>query len=99
MSYTNIMAALTSLPTVMQRYLAEGHMVKPEGIGTFYLSVQCSKTGIEKKELCSAEQITNVKVEFLMRENALVCKAHKALSRYPTKNNAPLWKKHLGALT
>lgn len=55
MSYTDIMAALTSLPTVMQRYLAEGHMVKPEVIGTFYLSVQCSKTGIEKKELCSAE--------------------------------------------
>jgi nucleoid DNA-binding protein len=38
------MAALTSLPTVMQRYLAEGHMVKLEGIGTFYLSVQCIKT-------------------------------------------------------
>lgn len=54
-SYTDIMAALTSLPTVMQRYLAEGHMVKLEVIGTFYLSVQCSKTGIEKKELCSAE--------------------------------------------
>ena len=44
MSYTDIMAALTSLPTVMQRYLAEGHMVKLEGIGTFYLSVQCIKT-------------------------------------------------------
>ena len=96
MSYTDIMAALTSLPTVMQRYLAEGHMVKLEGIGTFYLSVQCSKTGVEKKELCSAEQITNVKVQFLMRENALVCKAHKALSHYPKKQCTPLWKKYLG---
>lgn len=28
------MAVLTSLPTVMQRYLAEGHTVKLEGIGT-----------------------------------------------------------------
>lgn len=94
MSYTDIMAALTSLPTVMQRYLAEGHMVKPEGIGTFYLSVQCSKTGIEKKKLCSAEQITNVKVQFLMRENALVCKAHKALSRSPPqKKQCPLVEK------
>ena len=89
MSYTDIMAALTSLPTVMKRYQAKGHMVKPEGIGTFYLSVQCSKTGIEKKELCSAEQITNVKVQFLMRENALVCKAHKALSRHPPKKMPP----------
>jgi nucleoid DNA-binding protein len=33
-SYTDIMAVLTSLPTVMQRYLAEGHTVKLEGIGT-----------------------------------------------------------------
>lgn len=63
-SYTDIMAVLTSLPTVMQRYLAEGHTVKLEGIGTFYLTVQCTKTGVEKKEQCSAEQITNVKVQF-----------------------------------
>ena len=63
-SYTDIMAVLTSLPTVMQRYLAEGHTVKLEGIGTFYLTVQCTKTGVEKKEDCSAEQITNVKVQF-----------------------------------
>lgn len=64
MSYTDIMAVLTSLPTVMQRYLAEGHTVKLEGIGTFYLTVQCTKTGVERKEDCSAEQITNVKVQF-----------------------------------
>ena len=63
-SYTDIMAVLTSLPTVMQRYLAEGHTVKLEGIGTFYLTVQCTKTGVERKEDCSAEQITNVKVQF-----------------------------------
>ena len=58
------MAVLTSLPTVMQRYLAEGHMVKLDGIGTFYLTVQCTKTGVENKEDCSQEQITNVKVQF-----------------------------------
>lgn len=63
-SYTDIMAVLTSLPSVMQRYLAEGHTVKLEGIGTFYLTVQCTKTGVEKKEDCSQEQITNVKVQF-----------------------------------
>ena len=63
-SYTDIMAVLTSLPTVMQRYLAEGHTVKLEGIGTFYLTVQCTKTGVERKEDCSQEQITNVKVQF-----------------------------------
>ena len=63
-SYTDIMAVLTSLPSVMQRYLAEGHTVKLEGIGTFYLTVQCTKTGVERKEDCSQEQITNVKVQF-----------------------------------
>ena len=26
--------------------------------------MQCTKTGVEKKEDCSAEQITNVKVQF-----------------------------------
>ena len=26
--------------------------------------MQCSKTGVERKEDCSAEQITNVKVQF-----------------------------------
>ena len=35
-----------------------------ENLGTFYLTVQCTKTGVEKKEECSAEQITNVKVQF-----------------------------------
>ncbi len=63
-SYTDILAVLTSLPTVMQRYLAEGHTVKLEGIGTFYLTVQCTKTGVDEKEQCSPDQITNVKVQF-----------------------------------
>ena len=63
-SYTDIMAVLTSLPSVMQRYLAEGHTVKLDGIGTFFLAVQCTKTGVANKEDISAEQITNVKVQF-----------------------------------
>lgn len=63
-SYADIMAVLSSLPSVMQRYMAEGHTVKLEGIGTFFLTVQCHKTGVANKEDCSAEQITNVKVQF-----------------------------------
>ena len=35
-----------------------------EHLGTFYLTVQFTKTGVERKEDCSAEQITNVKVQF-----------------------------------
>ena len=63
-SYTDIMAVLTALPTVMRRYLAEGHTVKLDGIGTFFLAVQCTKTGVANKEDISAEKITNVKVQF-----------------------------------
>ncbi len=63
-SYADVLAVLGSLPTVMQRYLAEGHTVKLDGIGTFYLAVQCTKTGVEDQKKISADQITNVKVQF-----------------------------------
>ena len=41
-SYTDILAVLTSLPTVMQRYLAEGHTVKLEGFGAFRYKVSAA---------------------------------------------------------
>ena len=63
-SHADVTAVLTALPTVMKRYLAEGHTVKLEGIGTFYLTVQCTKTGVEDVKKISADQITNVKVQF-----------------------------------
>ena len=63
-SHADVTAVLTALPTVMKRYLAEGHTVKLDGIGTFYLTVQCTKTGVADEKKISADQITNVKVQF-----------------------------------
>ena len=63
-SYADVVAVLNALPTVMRRYLAEGHTVKLESIGTFFLSVQCTKTGVDDVKKISADQITNVKVQF-----------------------------------
>ena len=34
-SYTDVMAVLSAIPNVMTRYLAEGHSVKLDGIGSF----------------------------------------------------------------
>ena len=63
-SYADVVAVLNALPTVMRRYLAEGHTVKLDSIGTFFLSVQCTKTGVDDVKKISADQITNVKVQF-----------------------------------
>lgn len=63
-SHADIIAVLTALPSVMRRYMAEGHSVKLEGIGSFYLVVQCTKTGVADKKDVSAKQITNVKIKF-----------------------------------
>lgn len=63
-SHADVTAVLTALPTVMRRYLAEGHTVKLDGIGTFFLTVQCTKTGVADVKKISANQITNVKVQF-----------------------------------
>ena len=64
-SHADVVAVLSALPSVMQRYLAEGHTVKLEGIGTFFLMVQCNKTGVADRKDISPDQITNVKVQFL----------------------------------
>lgn len=63
-SQTDVMAVLNAIPSVMTRYLAEGHSVKLDGIGTFFLTLECKKTGVGTAEDVSAEQITNIKVKF-----------------------------------
>ena len=63
-SYTDVMAVLTAIPTVMTRYLAEGHSVKLDGIGSFFLTFECKKTGVDTAEEVSMDQVTNIKVQF-----------------------------------
>ena len=63
-SYTDVVAVLSAIPSVMTRYLAEGHSVKLDGIGSFHLIFECKKTGVDKPEEVSIDQVTNIKVQF-----------------------------------
>ena len=63
-SQTDVLAVLHAIPTVMTRYLAEGHSVKLDGIGSFFLTFECKKTGVDTPEEVSMDQVTNIKVQF-----------------------------------
>ncbi len=63
-SETDVIAVLSAIPKVMTRYLAEGHSVKLDGIGSFFLTFECKKTGVDTPEEVSMDQVTNVKVQF-----------------------------------
>ncbi|MBR5825238.1 MAG: HU family DNA-binding protein [Paludibacteraceae bacterium] len=63
-SQTDVMAVLNAIPNVMSRYLAEGHSVKLDGIGSFFLTFECKKTGVDTPEEVSMDQVTNIKVQF-----------------------------------
>ena len=62
-SQTDVMAVLNAIPTVMTRYLAEGHSVKLDGIGSFFLTFECKKTGVDTPAEVSMDQVTNIKVQ------------------------------------
>ena len=63
-SETDVIAVLNAIPKVMTRYLAEGHSVKLDGIGSFFLNFECKKTGVDTAEEVSMDQVTNIKVQF-----------------------------------
>ena len=63
-SETDVIAVLNAIPKVMTRYLAEGHSVKLDRIGSFYLNFECKKTGVDTPEKVSMDQVTNIKVQF-----------------------------------
>ena len=63
-SYTDVISVLTAIPGVMRRYLAEGHSVKLDGIGSFFLTFECKKKGVDRAEEVSMDQVTNIKVQF-----------------------------------
>lgn len=72
-SLADIMAVLYSLPHVLRDEMANGNAVKLDGIGSFALTVQCHKTGVEDpKEVDPYKQITNVKVQFRPEKTGMV---------------------------
>ena len=64
-SVADVMAVLYSLPHVLRDAMANGYSAKLDGIGSFALTVQCHKTGVDRAEdVDPYTQITNVKVQF-----------------------------------
>ena len=57
-------AVLKDLGVVMAAFMAEGHTVKLEGVGTFYYTINADK-GIVKPEEVTAKQIKGVRVRFI----------------------------------
>lgn len=64
-SVADVMAVLYALPHVLRDAMANGYSAKLDGIGSFALTVQCHKTGVDTaEEVDPYTQITNVKVQF-----------------------------------
>ena len=64
-SVADVMAVLYALPHVLRDAMANGYSAKLDGIGSFALTVQCHKTGVDRAEdVDPYTQITNVKVQF-----------------------------------
>ena len=64
-SVADVMAVLYALPHVLRDAMANGYSAKLDGIGSFALTVQCHKTGVDRaEEVDPYTQITNVKVQF-----------------------------------
>ena len=64
-SKSDVRAVLGDLATVLADYMALGHTVKLDGLGTFYYTAVASKQGVATKEEVSADQIVGVRVRFI----------------------------------
>ncbi len=64
-SKSDVQAVLGDLAAVMADYMALGHTVKLDGLGTFYFTAVASKQGVATPEEVSANQITGVRVRFI----------------------------------
>ena len=64
-SPADVRAVLTALGGVMGDYMAQGHSVKLDGIGSFYFTAVSAKGGVDAAEKVSANQIVGVRVRFI----------------------------------
>lgn len=64
-SKSDVRAVMSDLAKVMADYMALGHTVKIDDLGTFYYTAVTNKQGVETREEVSAKQITGVRVRFL----------------------------------
>lgn len=75
-SYADVMAVLGNLPGVMGKMMAQGRSVRMEGLGTFRLTINAEKQGVDTAEEVSDAQIVGVRVRYTPE------------TRRPTKNGA-----------
>ena len=64
-SKADVQAVLADLASVMADYMALGHTVKLDGLGTFYYTAVASKQGVATKEEVTSDLITGVRVRFI----------------------------------
>ena len=64
-SKSDVRAVMGDLAPVMADYMALGHTVKLDGLGTFYYTAVASKQGVATKEEVTADLITGVRVLFI----------------------------------
>lgn len=64
-SRSDVQAVLGDLAPVMADYMALGHSVKLDGLGTFYYTAVANKKGVATEAEVNANQITGVRVRFL----------------------------------
>lgn len=64
-SKADIKAVLDAMGAVLGMQLVEGHSVKLDGLGTFYLRGEARKNGVATREEVSPSQFNGVKVRFI----------------------------------
>jgi len=78
-SISDVMAVLYSLPHIIQDELGKGGSVKLDGIGSFTMSAQCTKTGVPTAEQVNPQLITNLKVNFRPEKQQIVTPKGKVM--------------------
>lgn len=63
-SPADVHAVIRALPDVMQFFMANGHSVHLDGLGSFRYKLSCAGNGVDTPEEVSVEQIKSVRVQF-----------------------------------
>lgn len=61
----DVYAVLADLGSVMARYMALGHTVKLDGVGTFFYTPVMKGQGVDTREEVSVKQILGTRVRFI----------------------------------
>ena len=64
-SPADVRAVLTALGGVMGDYMAQGHSVKLDGIGSFYFTAATNNNGVATEKEVTAPLINGVRVRFI----------------------------------